>query len=125
MTPSAAQAVLIVDDDPDFRALVRVCVEAEGMEALEAEDCAHAIDALQSARDRIVLVLLDYWMPHMTPVRCAATLREMARPGTRVVLVSAAVDAKKRAEELGLSQWLAKPFGIDRLRDVLVEHTKR
>lgn len=115
-------AVLVIDDDPDFRELVRLSIELDGIEVLEAHDCAHGVAVLDEARDRIGLVLLDYWMPNMEPTCCCKRIRALAGPDTRVVLVTAAVDAKKRAIELGLSDWLSKPFDFERLRRILREH---
>lgn len=122
MTTSAA--VLIVDDDPDFRALARIYIEAAGVEALEAPDCPHAVALLREARDRVRLVLLDYWMPNMEPTRCCRCIRALVRPETRIVLVTAAVDASKRAQELGLRDFLQKPLELEKLR-AMVQGTKR
>jgi two-component system OmpR family response regulator len=114
-------ALLIIDDDQDFRELVRLCVTAEGMEVLDAADCVDGIAVLREARDRVGIVLLDYWMPNMEPVRCAKRILELVQPSARVLLVTAAVDAKVRAAELGISEWLSKPFELDCLRSIVVE----
>ena len=119
------KAVLIIDDDPDFRELVRVCLEGLDVETLEAEDCVHGAAQLRRAGDRVAVILLDYWMPNMVPVQCAARLRTLARPSTRMILVTAAVDAKARATELGLTEWLSKPFDLARLRRIVEESSAR
>ena len=115
------KAVLIIDDDPHFRELVRLCLEGIDVDILEAEDCVHGLKQLRGACDRVAVILLDYWMPNMVPVQCAKHLCAQMRPSTRILLVTAAVDPKVRAMELGLSEWLSKPFDIARLRRIIEE----
>jgi CheY-like chemotaxis protein len=77
-----------------------------------------------SDRDRVCLVLLDYFMPGMDPARCARELCSVARP-TRVVLCTAAVDPAARAAEVGLSRWLAKPFELEALQTLVREAARQ
>lgn len=106
--------VLVIDDDPDFRELVRIYVEAADVRVLEASECAEGVDILRREGDRIALVLLDYWMPNMTPRCCCDKVLHLVSTA-RVVLVTAAVDPARRAAELGLTQWLSKPFDLELL----------
>jgi CheY-like chemotaxis protein len=111
--------VLIIDDDPDFRELTRLCLDGLDVDVLEAENCAQGVTLLREARDRVAVILLDYWMPGMTPAHCVARLRELKAPSARLILVTAAVDARMRARELGLSECLPKPLDSDVLRDIV------
>ena len=113
-------AVLIVDDDEDLRDLVRFVVEAADCDVVEASTCREAMAALQANRDRIRLVLLDYFMPGMDPAACARELCRLAGP-TLVVLCTAAANPAVRAAEVGLSRWLAKPFEIEALERLVRE----
>jgi CheY-like chemotaxis protein len=113
-------AVLIVDDDEDLRDLVRFVVEAAGIDVVEASTCREAMAALQANRDRIRLVLLDYFMPGMDPAACARELCRLAGP-ILVVLCTAAANPAVRAAEVGLSRWLAKPFEIEALERLVRE----
>jgi DNA-binding NtrC family response regulator len=113
-------AVLIVDDDEDLRDLVRFVVEAADFDVVEASTCREAMAALQANRDRIRLVLLDYFMPGMDPAACARELCRLAGP-TLVVLCTAASNPAVRAAEVGLSRWLAKPFEIEALERLVRE----
>jgi CheY-like chemotaxis protein len=70
----ASGAVLIIDDDSDFRELVRLYFESAGVEVLEAPDCPRGIAVLREERERVALVLLDYWMPNMDPARCCSCI---------------------------------------------------
>ncbi len=111
-------AVLIIDDDPDFRELLRLCLDGLPIEVLDAEDCVSGVALLGEAGGRVAVILLDYWMPGLSPVRCIGRIRALA-PSARVVLVTAAVDARTRARELGLADWFAKPFDVNRLREMV------
>jgi CheY-like chemotaxis protein len=112
-------AVLIIDDDADFRELTDLCLEELDVDVLEAENCCQGIALLRQCRDRIALILVDYWMPGMTPLTCVRRLIEHKAPWTRVILVTAAVDAQVRARELGLPEFLAKPFSAGVLQKIV------
>ncbi len=116
-----SDAVLVIDDDPDFRDLVRLHVEAEGVLVFEAGDCLEGVEVLRREGDRIALVLLDYWMPNLEPRCCCDKVLGLVRPTAKVVLVTAAVDPSRRAEELGLAQWLSKPFDFELLSRLVRE----
>jgi CheY-like chemotaxis protein len=113
-------AILIIDDDADFRDLVRLIVEPTHVDVVEAATCVDGIAALRANRDRVRLVLLDYFMPGMDPTCCA---RELCSLGgsTMIVLCTAAADPSERAAEVGLSRWLAKPFALDALVSLVRE----
>jgi DNA-binding NtrC family response regulator len=112
-------AVLIIDDDPDFRELTQLCLEGVDVDVLEAGDCCRGIELLGEAPDRVAVILLDYWMPGMTPVHCVARIRELMAPGSRLILVTAAVDARMRARELGIADCLPKPLDSNLLREIV------
>lgn len=114
-------ALVVIDDDPDFRDLIRMFAEPEGAEIFEACDCVEGFTVLRKVRDRVAVVLVDYWMPNMEPLPCIEAIRGIIRPLTRLILVTAAVDAKERAVQLGISEWLSKPFDFEQLRAILVD----
>lgn len=62
-SPSSA-AVLIVDDERDVRAMLRLALEDEGYTVYEAEDGTSALERLRS-HPFPMIVLLDWWMPGM------------------------------------------------------------
>ena len=115
-------AILIIDDDADLRELVRLVAEAIDIDVVEAATCVEGIAALRANRDRIRLVLLDYFMPGMDPTSCA---RELCRlvDSTMIVLCTAAADPSGRAAEVGLSRWLANPFALEALESLVREAT--
>jgi DNA-binding response OmpR family regulator len=108
-------AVLVIDDDPDFRDLVDTVLGFQGISVFSAADCREGLALLVRERQRIALILLDYWMPGMSPVHCAACLRAHAGEDIQIVLVTAAANTADRATELGIARWLSKPFGMEQL----------
>jgi len=105
-------AVLVVDDDPNYREMIVLMGQMWGIVVLEAGDCGQALQILDRGKDRIRLILLDYFMPGMEPTQCAAALIAKAGPSIPIILVTAAVDPAVRAAELKLSHWLSKPLDM-------------
>ncbi len=100
----------MVDDDPSIVAVVSDILIAEGHEVVTAENGA---DALTKA-DGQALVLLDMRMPVLDGWGFA---REFRASGKRspIVVMTAAENARRWAEEIGAEGYLAKPFEIDAL----------
>ncbi|HEX6475456.1 MAG TPA: response regulator [Candidatus Limnocylindria bacterium] len=104
--------VLVVDDDDAIRDAVRDVLESEG---IAVETAANGADALeQVSRHRPRLVLLDMRMPVLDGWGFATALRDrgLALP---VVVMTAAADASRWAEEIGAIGVVAKPFGVAEL----------
>jgi CheY-like chemotaxis protein len=112
-------AVLVIDDDPDFRGLVKTFADLWKVPVLQAGDCNTGLKILEREHYRIKMVLLDYFMPGMEPLTCARAIIAKAGPSIRVILVTAAPDPRARALELEISRWLAKPFESSTLKSLL------
>jgi two-component system, chemotaxis family, chemotaxis protein CheY len=100
----------VVDDDPSIVAVVSDILIAEGHEVVSAENGA---EALVKANGE-ALVLLDMRMPVLDGWGFA---REFRASGKRspIVVMTAAENARRWAEEIGAQGYLAKPFEIDAL----------
>jgi two-component system response regulator ArlR len=108
-------ALLVVDDDPNYREMIVTIGQMRGIVVLEAGDCGQALRILDSEKNRVKLILLDYFMPGMEPKQCGAAIIAKAGPSIPIILVTAAVDPAVRAAELNLDQWLSKPFDMSEL----------
>lgn len=108
-------AVLVIDDDSDFREIVRTVLEDQGIVVFEAAECRAGVAILELQRDRLCLVLVDYWMPGMSPRECSTCLQKLAGTDIPIILVTAAANPGARAAELGLARWLSKPFELAQL----------
>ena len=119
-TPSGGAAepcVLVVDDDPDIRLIVRETLEDEGCTVAEAPDGAAALEIAR--REQPAVILLDMKMPVMDGWTFAAAYRELPQPRAPVVVITAAQDAATRAVEVGADAHLGKPFDLDDLLRVV------
>ncbi len=103
--------VLVVDDDAASRLLVRVTLSRSGLEIVEAEDGAHA---LECAKARLPdLVLMDVSMPVMDGFRACEMLRQLPGGGRVPVVMMTGLDdveSIERAFEVGASDFLTKPI---------------
>ena len=118
-----AADVLVVDDDPDMVAIIRIMLDDSGYQVRCARN---GKEALESVAERMpAVVLLDMLMPVMDGWQCARELR--ARYGRRVpiVVVTAAEHAGARAEQVGGDDVLAKPFEMAELLRIVARYAPR
>jgi two-component system, chemotaxis family, chemotaxis protein CheY len=104
--------ILVVDDDENILDFVVMSLEFMGFDTESARDGAEALEILE--RDRPGLVLLDMRMPRLDGWGFA---RKLAERGIDipVVVMTAARDARRWAEEIDADDFLEKPFGVQTL----------
>jgi DNA-binding NtrC family response regulator len=112
----SASRILVVDGDDAIREFVRQALEFEGYGVETAGDGAEAIAAIE--RSRPSLVLLDMRMPVLDGWGVVKALQERSIE-LPVVVMTAAQDARRWADEVGAAAHLAKPFDIDDLFGVV------
>lgn len=106
--------ILVVDDEPPIRRLLRTSFAAEGYETIDAEDVTSALRAVRA--DEPDVVLLDLGLPKQDGFELIRMLRESAQTVPIVVLSSRADEAGKvRALDMGADDYVTKPFGTDEL----------
>ncbi|WP_233805495.1 hybrid sensor histidine kinase/response regulator [Paraburkholderia sp. HP33-1] len=111
--PTAAGAVLLVEDNEDVAAGVTAVLETFGCEVRHEPTADQAFDVL-SAGERFELVLSDIQMPgKLNGIDLAEKVRS-AWPSQRIALMTGYADELDRARRLGIAI-LAKPFNIDEL----------
>lgn len=108
VTAEGGQLVLLVEDDPNVRRIVRQHLIALGYPVIEAEDGAQALAMIEQIED-IAIVVSDIIMPGGIDGRQLAERVRADRPAMRIVLMSGYAD---EAEEGAASDLpvLAKPF---------------
>lgn len=109
-------AVLAVDDDPSILELVKDILAGEGYAVEGARNGVEALASLE--RKRPCVILLDMRMPALDGWGVAAELRRrgLSYP---VVVVTAAENARGWAAEIGADAYLAKPFQLSELLQVV------
>lgn len=110
--PQVAQLILVVDDDPDIREVVRDILEGEGYRVATAANGAEALRVLE--QQPAALVLLDMRMPVLNGWDFAAALRARGAR-TPILVMTAAQSARRWAEEIGAQGYIAKPFDLSEL----------
>jgi len=110
--------VLVVDDDRAILSLIGSVAVAEGFDVATAVDGTDAIQQLSGRPTDLVLV--DLRMPGVTGLEVLRTIRDVD-PRVRVVLMSghATIDSAVTAVKLGATDYLTKPFDLQRLRQLL------
>jgi len=104
--------VLVVDDGPENRELVRLVLEAAGLAVVEAENGAVALDTL--GRETVDLVLMDVQMPVMDGYTATRMLRERGCTTPVLALTANAMKGFEREiDAAGFSGHLTKPVDID------------
>jgi len=112
MTGDAA-IILIVEDEPPIRRLLRATLGANDYRVLEAGTGAEAVSALRHHRPD--LVLLDLGLPDIDGLQLIADIRKLG-PVPIVVLSSRGDEAAKVAAlDAGADDYVTKPFGADEL----------
>ena len=118
------QSVLIVDDEPMTRDLLRLMLERAGFDISEAED---GIDALEKIKDSTPdAVILDVMMPHMDGITVCEILRRQEETADLPVLMLSArthMDAIEQGLRAGATRYLSKPVSrqdlIQNLREAI------
>jgi two-component system KDP operon response regulator KdpE len=110
---AAPLRVLVVDDEPPIRKLLRMGLTAQGYQTLEAPNGKAALELLSQAPD---LIILDLGLPDMQGHELLRTIRARNESVPIVVLSSRGDEAGKvQALDLGADDYVTKPFGMDEL----------
>jgi DNA-binding response OmpR family regulator len=116
--------VLIADDQPNLRQLVRLALESGHFEILEAPDGDAALAVARAERPD--LLFLDWTMPGLAGVEVCRALREDPQTSRmRIVMLTARSQESDRlhAQEMGADDYITKPFSpiqlLEKVRDVL------
>ena len=119
--PARRVRVLLVDDDPDLREVMRLMLETCGADVVEAGTGEEAL-LLAEARP-CELVLLDVHMPDTDGYAVAEGLRAAFGRSLRVVGLTGAATAEARSRGLaaGMDDYVAKPVSLERLRGLLAQ----
>ena len=123
-------SVLVVEDEPVNRALLRAVLQNSSTERLRDCDIVEAADLAEargSLREQhFDVVILDVRLPDGSGLTLARDLTATPRPtGQTVIVMSASVLPAERAEALasGCDAFLAKPFQPLQLTDLLTQFT--
>ena len=118
----AARPILVVDDDPEILAMLRDFLESEGLVVRTAANGAEALEALDEIAP--ALILLDMRMPVLDGWAFAERLHERALTYP-IVVMTAAESARRWADEIGATAYIAKPFDVNELLETIERHRQK
>ncbi len=110
---AAPLRVLVVDDEPPIRKLLRMGLTAQGYQVLEAPNGKAALDLLGQSPN---LIILDLGLPDMQGHELLKSIRSRNDSVPIVILSSRDDEAGKvQALDSGADDYVTKPFGMDEL----------
>lgn len=108
-SPRETKRILVVDDEPRMIGFIRMNLELEGYQVLEAHN---GIEALEIIRTQLPdLVLLDVMMPELDGFETLRMLREFSTIPVIMLTAKGEEDDKVFGLELGADDYVTKPFG--------------
>jgi two-component system, OmpR family, KDP operon response regulator KdpE len=110
---AAPLKVLVIDDEPPIRKLLRMGLETQGYQTMDASNAKAALELMSDKPD---LVILDLGLPDMEGLELLRQIRAL-REDLPVVVLSSRGDeaAKVAALDQGADDYVTKPFGMEEL----------
>ncbi len=110
---AAPLKVLVVDDEPPIRKLLRLGLSTQGYDILDAPSGRVALELVAQKPD---LIILDLGLPDIDGLELLRQMRQKNEGVPIVVLSSRGEEAAKvQALDLGADDYITKPFGMDEL----------
>ncbi len=113
VTGETIATVLVIDDEPQIRRLLRVILDSHGYRVTDATTGAEGL--LQAAQCRPDVVLLDLGLPDLDGLEVLKRLREWTPVPVIVLTVRDREDDKISALDAGADDYVTKPFGAGEL----------
>jgi len=115
LTEATKTHILLIDDDQEILESMRVALEANGYQVTTARDGSQGLALAE--RQQFDLLILDMMMPKRSGFLVLETLRQLEKQPTRIIMVTANEGHRHReyAEQLGVDEYLRKPFPMDML----------
>ncbi len=122
-TATQKKQILVVDDDDSIRTFVSMALADEGYTVVTA---AHGAAALKSIdQEPPALILLDMRMPIMDGWAFAQAYQQTPAPHAPIITLTAARDAAVFAGQINANSYLAKPFTLDDLLNLVSQFMSR
>lgn len=111
--PGDGPLILVIDDEPPIRRLLRTSLAAQRYRIIEAATAAEGLD--RARRDRPDAVILDLGLPDVDGIQVIRRLRESSK--VPIIVLSSRGDEKGKVEalDLGADDYVTKPFGMGEL----------
>ena len=111
--PAKPPKILIVDDEPQIRLLLKATLSRAGYQVADAQNAREALNA--KAIDKPDLILLDLGLPDRDGLELVTALRSEPRSALIVVSARDQTEQKVAALDLGADDYITKPFDTEEL----------
>lgn len=110
-SPALQGKILVIDDNDDYRNMIKELLAPLGMEILTAASPVKALEMFTREKENVKLVLLDYYMPQLDGPKTFEWLRKL-NPTVKVLIVSGADELRLRQmqAQYKIDGYLHKPF---------------
>ena len=108
-SPRELKRILVVDDEPRMIGFIRMNLELEGYQVVEAHNGVEALDAVRTQLPDVIL--LDVMMPTLDGFETLRMLREFSSIPVIMLTAKGEEDDKVRGLEYGADDYVTKPFG--------------
>jgi two-component system chemotaxis response regulator CheY len=120
--------ILVVDDEPSVRTVVRMILEKAGYDVLEAENGEKAIEAINTGENRLVLdaVICDIRMPKINGIQ-AIDYFQREYPHVPVIVLTAYPETNMAVSFMrsGVTEYLVKPVEAQKLKAAVEKAMER
>ena len=109
--PMMTNTVLVIEDDPDIRELLKFTLERSGLQVLEAESAEHALSILDGPQPS--LAIIDWMLPGMSGVDLTRRLRQdpLTAEMPMIMLTARGEEGDKlKSFDSGVDDYVTKPF---------------
>ena len=110
---NTAERILVVDDEPQIRRVMKTALVSNGYEAYEARTGEEALEALRA--DHPDLILLDMNMPGMGGMAACREIRAVCEVPIIILSVRDSEQDKIAALDAGADDYITKPFSVNEL----------
>lgn len=117
---NSAKTVLIVEDDESIRDVIAIALQSEGFGVRIASNGLQGLEEVE--RQRPDVILLDMLMPVMNGWEFHNRYSVMPPPHAPIIVLTAAPDAASRAAEVNADGYIAKPFDLKNLLDLVRQY---
>lgn len=105
--------ILIVDDDPQIRRVLRTTLIAQGYEVKDARNGEEALECVREGK--LELIILDMNMPGLSGIEICRSIRSTSDVAIIMLTVRDSEADKVAALDAGADDYVTKPFGIEEL----------
>lgn len=117
MSSAERLPILVVDDDETILSSVEFLLTDEGYSVMLATNGKQALERIGERTPS--LILLDMKMPVMDGWAFASAYRESPGPHVPIIVMTAAHNSRMRAAEVRADDFIAKPFDVNHLLDLI------